>query len=82
MEAIVGFAGVIVGAFVTALLTHRFNSKLLEQQLAFHEANSRLDAELRKALHHEAVESVRELRQSITECLSFIELELKTKRTS
>ena len=82
MEALIGFAGVVVGSVITALLTHRFNSKLLEQQLAFQEASGRLDAELRKELHREAIEGIRELKQSITECLSFIELELKAKRSS
>jgi hypothetical protein len=60
-----GIVGVVVGATLTAWLTYGYQKKLLRQQLDFLTQQAAADAALRKIIHAETIDALKEIRHQI-----------------
>lgn len=57
--------GSLIGAYIASRLTYEFQKKLLKQQLDFQEKQAEQDAMLRKQIHDEQINVIKELHKML-----------------
>jgi len=60
-----GVGAVVIGSLLTVILTFGFQKKILKQQLDFQQKQAEADAMLRKQIHDEQINVIKELHKML-----------------